>query len=1437
MGNLIGINTDVAPVNQVPGSYRFALNAVNNSKEGDMKSISNERGNERENNVIFDEGFFPIGNCFLRPNEHIYIATNGTYTQILKRINHRFETLFYIKDFGYSQRYQVKIKFKVVNGCEDILIITDGVNPVRYINITSREQYLLTGETVDTANTDGEGWNLGAFNLFPEYTVPSVDEVEVLDSGGSLEIGSYIIALQYLTESLDTSSWLQHVGVIPIYDEAFSGEYRSIDGGNTTTVTTGTTKSIRLEISNLDSSFRYLRIALISNIDGVVSANIIATVPYISDSLTYTITGNEIRTSITLEELVSENGAYDAAEDIELYDNRLWLLNVKEKQVDHSILQQAAFDIKAHWFTETVRMETTGAHDTKSVAYYLDNRSYMRDEVYAFGIQFRFKGGWLSRVYPLAGRQKDTGFYTTLSPNTEPNSWHNRPAPTTGWDSTVYTVGTDIDEADVAHMGLSTGDTVERWEVFNTATYDASLITGDMFEAGEFAYVESTFTYPNNSVYGSNAGLPIRDFKFPDTILSQIATSMYAGGEALNNPTTDRQPSYDAGSIRVLGVKFTNVVIPAEYEDEIEGYEIVRIERTDYNSTVLDKGILSRVALSSGGSDGDYLQQALPNNWMDPITASAATDYYDRNIVDGYQIFHNPLSKFTGNTKGSYLKIDGEQYGLRADYPSVPHSRLMLVPRPFGPTYSFTETVYNRKINNKVIVAADVPPVSTLTVDIDNTEQQEAFYLELNDDLAYSKSFSMWGGYSGAVGGSIYTYFLYAGLKEYLPAQYGQTEGRVYIPTDSILHTTTECEIFGGDTFISPLTFRRCARWDDNYAVLNHNEEDPDDPLDTIEIKQLFKFYVESKINCNLRHEGLETNEIYYPKSGYDDIVAFINLEGATDTDLIPNHYAYNTAFSQENNIKAYFGIPFGFDYDNDCLGEFPQRIACSEKDNVESTSDSNRLFLPNNYRDLPKNKGIGLSLFTRGDRLYAHLERGLYVIPVKDQAVKMGDINAYFGTGEVLSISPSELVSSDKGYAGLSSKWSQVETPYGTVFVSHEDMKVYLLTDTLEPISNNGIYNWSLDNMKFKLVEDFQSLMSDYEETAKFERFRNNASPEGIGFHSTYDPKHDRVIITKRDYRPKFTSGYDSGEFRGIYEESPAVAYADGAIVWNVDEQCFQVVSGAIRSKINYYDTDYFDDCSFTISFSFLSKSWISFHSYIPLFYSYDKEMFFSFYYAHTKTIIPILGNSRITYAQTTNSKYLYKHSNTADFQTYYLVYKPHILDIILRGQGSSNFTNIFLDAKMSRLDTTYFEYYDIELPPFNELIAYNTDQSSGRHFITKLNNYNEVESWSSSTSFARRLGKIWRINNIRNLVTNTTKPIFNSNITDIQSEYYIDKILNTDVIDYNLSQYKMTKMNDLWLGLRLTAYFNQDGRKEVDYTDVKITTNLIDTLNYQSR
>ncbi|WP_261047234.1 hypothetical protein, partial [Streptococcus mitis] len=74
---------------------------------------------------------------------------------------------------------------------------------------------------------------------------------------------------------------------------------------------------------------------------------------------------------------------------------------------------------------------------------------------------------------------------------------------------------------------------------------------------------------------------------------------------------------------------------------------------------------------------------------------------------------------------------------------------------------------------------------------------------------------------------------------------------------------------------------------------------------------------------------------------------------------------------------------------------------------------------------------------------------------------------------------------------------------------------KVLLLSQGLKEISATGMRNYFEENIEIQLNKQWQRLFS--------EEYPQNNQPSlinGIGFITTYDPRHKRIIITKKDYK-----------------------------------------------------------------------------------------------------------------------------------------------------------------------------------------------------------------------------------------------------------------------------------------------------------------------------
>jgi len=148
------------------------------------------------------------------------------------------------------------------------------------------------------------------------------------------------------------------------------------------------------------------------------------------------------------------------------------------------------------------------------------------------------------------------------------------------------------------------------------------------------------------------------------------------------------------------------------------------------------------------------------------------------------------------------------------------------------------------------------------------------------------------------------------------------------------------------------------------------------------------------------------------------------------------------------------------------------------------------------------------------------------------------------------------------------------LKIPHGQVTIDAKRGHVFLIQGTNAiDISGfgSGMNRFFTDHLPFQILNHFPEYDVD-----------NHYN--GVGLHGVYDAKFERVIITKIDYAPLVEG----------------ITYTDHKFYLD-------------RREITLEDTDYFCNRSWTVSYNMNTKSWISFHSYIPNFYIGENNFFYS--------------------------------------------------------------------------------------------------------------------------------------------------------------------------------------------------------------------------------
>lgn len=214
--------------------------------------------------------------------------------------------------------------------------------------------------------------------------------------------------------------------------------------------------------------------------------------------------------------------------------------------------------------------------------------------------------------------------------------------------------------------------------------------------------------------------------------------------------------------------------------------------------------------------------------------------------------------------------------------------------------------------------------------------------------------------------------------------------------------------------------------------------------------------------------------------------------------------YNINKDYQRRNQEKIFYALGVEYDCCSKCTETFPHRVHYSEQSFQEELSDNYRVFLPNNYRDIEGETGQITEIFRLNNDLFIHTEEALWQLPRNYQERVTDQIISFVGTGSYFEVPPRKLIDDSTGNsAGTTQKLSHKKTPYGILFVSDRENKIYLFDgQKLNPISNIGMYKYFKDNIKLKDIF-INSPMATY----------------GKGFITTYDTLKERLIVTKKDF------------------------------------------------------------------------------------------------------------------------------------------------------------------------------------------------------------------------------------------------------------------------------------------------------------------------------
>ena len=638
-----GLVTDPSIEEQPKGTYRFALNTVNESDEGDVSKRSNEQGNKACYQL--PEDYIPLGEVSIGNGETLIFSTSldETASEIGIADGNCNYTTVANADLGFKVTKQIDATYRLRRGCERVVYF---VTPTPMIvNIDKIDEY---------RNENGE-FEKEKFSLFKTYDqLPILSDI-VVEQNGSLPPGSYNFSVQYLDNDLNPTEWIISTDTIKIYNDTEAKSFSEIRGSTAKETDYqnfgNTSKSIKLLFSDLDTDYPYYRVAAIAANSGSGQINSVRYSREISTQVkVFNYAGEEsMVTDGTVEEVQAFNNIISEANHIEQVDNMLLLGETKGKQVDFCKLQKYASRIKSDMIYKKVPLNTLTKGNSKTPTVDFEGAGYMPGEIYSFGLVYLFADGTTTPEYHIPGKNPNVGANTsfTIGENVRSMSNDNQ------CENTFYTPrsscadfwgldseGDGLVNEPVRHHrfplrsevgfnlyeveSLSDEGTQQERLILNiSGEIDPTLLEDsegnpvvvnipfivDYEVGGNSKIYEGTI---NSSTYDPLNGLQITLSGEIDNI---VVNNIYEDNSALGDPsnggvtsgysnltyeteigTIDYQIEDLLYTTNVMGIRFSGIELP-DMEDtngnEIVGYYIVRTERDEANKTIVDSGILS----------------------------------------------------------------------------------------------------------------------------------------------------------------------------------------------------------------------------------------------------------------------------------------------------------------------------------------------------------------------------------------------------------------------------------------------------------------------------------------------------------------------------------------------------------------------------------------------------------------------------------------------------------------------------------------------------------------------------------------------------------------------------------------------------------------------------------------------------------------------------
>lgn len=1255
---------------------------------------------------------------------------------------------------------------------EIIIIATDNNSKPLYFNLTKA---LITAPITT--------FNLNDMLMFPNINLINTS-ITVNDTGGSLENGVYYLSYIYENEDYSINTTNVYDNPISIFNTQVGNNLISFKKVKGDLELNETSKSITVNLTNVNTNFKKLKVLAIIKRNGITTAKYIKEININSDTLNFTIiNANQLGGDISLKEALTPSVRFNKVYKFAQVYNRLYAAIPSVNSL--RTFQKYANLVDITWVSKLIEPLGNGT-PAKSENNH-DNKTFLHKEVYAFYIHLVLNDGTITEGFHIpynrlntvgitAAGYRDT--YNTYSPRTRPTAAHNQ----------------------------ELGDNTPKFRLEDTCTGS----TGDGINGnGEFGFWENeNELYPNTEDWDSSGlvstagfdgqdlrGQKVRHHRFPS--INWMKQNIYNGDNG------DDSNEYGTKKLDQLGIFINGVTIPSEIQPFVKSWFISYAQRDYDNSTVVGQSIV--LYESSCTDTRNQGGSTYPNMWFNGLNIKMRGLYYTYGGTSA-PIINAPFSP-------DQLGI-GNQSILRF-YDLGLIKRLIDI----NPTYISNELLLKTTWDYNNVYHCD-------GTQVENGDNAASFYMnyieksgatsESTHNLTYSGSpldvrYRKLNLYKYLISNAIDNQYLNQTLEDTLlldiksnnsyqimpinynntminwfynattwlsdirPETYLTTLMNMYdscylnLDTQKLINTGIYFPIeqnysnylYKGDGFTNYYAFHT-GGWGgctSNQLYINATHNGGKEGVHT-----LYTHVCETTTNLALRSsDNTKPSYKFYPESAAEYTTFIPREEIHTNT-------LYNEDYSSINNLSSL--IPYQINKKFADIDYY--KINRSIAQQSESTDIGWRTWLVNDYYIAPRNKGKIHNIDALDRTLIIHTENTI-LFTVGTEQLNVDGASAFIGAGNIFERPAYELSPSKEGTFGTKHKFSCIVTPVGYLSIDAERGLISIISkEGVEIISNHGLRRWLYNHLKYET-------RLFYNDTQYIDIVDDNPYT-GFGFTVGYDSEFNRLIIAKKVYE---------------LTEAGKALLNDGDVLY-VNNR-FISTDGYI--EITFENSTYFKNKSFTLSFDLDAKRFTYFHDYFPNKIFNSRISIFCF-----KEKDPIAGESQDNrlFILNQDNKGIYDNTTIIDVDNgseSAVPFSFYVVPVINHSKATMKATNVSWITRVFTNDNGQ----PVVLPQetFDKILAFNSYQATT---IIDLTNFNFGSYFNSNV---RNIKNEWFFNKLRDQLYSA---IYNTGYAFI-TDY---SVLNpADSIDVNKPFEETRPLEDKWLAVKLE--YTNTSQKEI--------------------